>query len=83
MSSTATPTSSVADLYRECAARLSLWTTKLHLALSLCDQWEVLDPKQYPLNSAVRAAKAMELVTQTVSTFVQLLEISVVLMPPF
>ena len=73
----------MADMYRERAARLASWTTKLHLALSLRDQWEVLDPRQYPLGSAVRAAKAMELVTQTVSTFVQLMEISVVLMPPF
>ena len=55
-------------MYRERAARLSLWTTKLHLALSLRDQWEVLDPKKYPLGSAVRAAKAMELVSQTVSS---------------
>ena len=65
-SSTAAPSSSIADMYRERASRLALWTTKLHLALSLCDQWEVLDPKQYPLGSAVRAAKAMELVLQTV-----------------
>ena len=58
--------SSVADMYRERAACLLSWMTKLHLALALRDQWEVLDPKQYPLDSATRAAKAMELVAQTV-----------------
>ena len=46
---------------------MALWTTKLSLAVVLCNTWELLDPEQYPVDSAARAEKAMELVTQVVS----------------
>ena len=65
MSSKSAP-SERAAIYRERAACMSLWNTKLSLAVALRDSWELLDPAQYPENSAARAEKAMELVTQTV-----------------
>ena len=57
---------SVAAAYRERASRMLAWTTKLNLAVALRDTWEFLDPVAYPEGSAARAAKALELVTQTV-----------------
>ena len=57
---------SVAAAYRERASRMLAWTTKLNLAIALRDTWEFLDPVAYPEGSAARAAKALELVTQTV-----------------
>ena len=57
---------SVTATYRERATQMLAWTTKLNLALALRDSWEFLDPATYPEGSAARAAKAMELVTQTV-----------------
>ena len=57
---------SVAAAYRERAARMLTWTTKLNLAVALRDSWEFLVPTTYPEGSAARAAKAMEVVTQTV-----------------
>ena len=56
-----------AAFYRERAARMTLWNTKLSLAVALRNTWELLDPQQYPADSAARAEKAMELVTQVVS----------------
>ena len=52
------------------------WTTKLNLALALRDSWEFLNPVTYPEGSTVRAAKAMELVTQTVRSHILLPESS-------
>ena len=66
---------SVAAAYRERASRMMSWTTKLNLALALRDSWENLDPTMYPEGSAVRAAKAMELMTQTVSNRFALTEL--------
>ena len=66
MSSTKTAPSERAAIYRERAACMTLWNTKLSLAVALRDSWERLDPEQYPEDSAARAEKAMELVTQTV-----------------
>ena len=57
---------SVAAAYRERASRMLAWTTKLNLAVALRDTWEFLDPIAYPEGSAARAAKAFDLVTQTV-----------------
>ena len=73
-SSTTAPPMSVAAAYRERAARMQSWTTKLNLAVALRDSWEVLDPTTYPEGSAARAAKAMELVTQTVRSLLLLTE---------
>ena len=66
---------SVAAAYRERASRMMSWTTKLNLALALRDSWESLDPTMYPDGSTVRAAKAMELMTQTVSNWFTLTEL--------
>ena len=66
MSSTRTAPSERAAINRERATCMTLWNTKLSLAVALRDSWEQLDPKQYPEDSAARAEKAMELVTQTV-----------------
>ena len=57
---------SVAAAYCERATRMLAWTTKLNLAVALRDSWEFLDVTTYPEGSTARAAKAMELVTQTV-----------------
>ena len=57
---------SVAAAYCERATRMQAWTTKLKLALALRDSWEFLDLSTYPEGSTAHAAKAMELVTQTV-----------------
>ena len=57
---------SVAAAYRERASWMLAWTTKLNLAIALRDTWEFLDPVAYPEGSAARAAKVLELVTQTV-----------------
>ena len=65
-SATSAPPMSVAAAYRERATRMQAWTTKLNLAVALRDSWEFLDRAAYPEGSAARAAKAMELVTQTV-----------------
>ena len=46
---------------------MALWHTKLSLAVALRDTWELLDLKQYPVDSAATATKVMELVTQVVS----------------
>ena len=61
---------SVAAAYRERASRMLAWTTKLNLAVALRDTWEFLDPVAYPEGSAARAAKAFELVTQTVCSLI-------------
>ena len=66
---------SVATAYRERATRMLAWTTKLNLAVALRDSWEFLDPAAYPEGSAVRAAKAMELVSQTVRIPPRLLQL--------
>ena len=60
------PPMSVATAYHEGATRMVAWTTKLNLAMALRDSWEFLDHAAYPEGSAARAAKAFELVTQTV-----------------
>ena len=68
MSSSTLLSSNRASFYWERAARMALWTTKLNLAIMLRETWELLDPQQYPADSAARAEKAMELVTKVVST---------------
>ena len=65
-SSTSAPPMSVAAAYRERAMRMLALTTKLNLAVALRDSWELLDRAAYPEGSTACAAKAMELVTQTV-----------------
>ena len=42
------------------------WNAKLSLVVAMHDAWADLDLGNYPVDSAPRAAKAMELVTQTV-----------------
>ena len=42
------------------------WNAKLSLVVAMRDAWANLDLGRYPVGSASRAAKAMELVTQTV-----------------
>ena len=71
-SATSAPPMSVAAAYRERATRMQSWTTKLNLAVALRDSWEFLDRATYPEGSAARAAKAMELVTQTVCSLFEL-----------
>ena len=65
-SSTSALPMSVAAAYCDRATQMLAWTTKLNLALALRNSWEFLDRATYPEGSAARAAKAMELVTQTV-----------------
>ena len=81
-STTSAPSLSVATMYRERAARMLSWMTKLNLALALCDSWELLDPKFYPKGSAARAAKAMELVTQTVLILIPFCDFVLLLTSP-
>ena len=45
---------------------MASWNAKLSLAVAMRDAWANLDLGRYPVGSASRAAKAMELVTQTV-----------------
>ena len=66
MSSTKTALSEPAAIYRKRAACMTLWNTKLSLAIALRDSWKRLDPKQYPEDAAARAEKSMELVTHMV-----------------
>ena len=61
-----TPQPSLAAVYRERAACMASWNAKLSLATAMRDAWANLDLEKYPVGSASRAAKAMELVTQTV-----------------
>ena len=67
MSSTIALLTDWATFYCERAAHMALWNTKLNLAVALRDTWELLDPQQFPTDSAARAEKAMELVTQVAS----------------
>ena len=48
---------------------MASWNAKLSLAKAMHDAWSRLNLNKYPVSSALRAAKAMEFVAQTVSNF--------------
>ena len=45
---------------------MASWNAKLSLAVAMRDAWANMDLEKFPVGSASRAEKAMELVTQTV-----------------